>query len=94
MSRRKRTKRARFSAIAKIRRQNRAAARLAHVDLILFGTCMTYWDGDRFKRIAPSEFSRHWPPAGTRVEIAHGDRDQRAITSIWYDELAKLTRAG
>jgi hypothetical protein len=90
---RQQTKRARFAAMAKIDRQNRATARAAHIDLMVFGTAATWWDGDRLKRVRPSDLFTDAMPAGARVDITHGERDQRAITSIWYDELAKLNLA-
>lgn len=89
----KRTKRARFAAIAKFRRQNLAEARAAHMDLMLYGTSATYWDGDRLKHIPFFDLYTDAMPKGVRVEILDAGPDQRAVTAIWYDELAKLHHA-
>lgn len=92
MSPKKRTKRARFAAIAKIHRQNCAAARQASADLLTFGTCITYTDGDRLKRIDPRETRKDFYPPGTHVQELD-PMDQRRVINKWYDELAKLTHA-
>jgi len=88
---RKRTKRARFAAIAKIARENRAAAREAARDLLVFGSCCTYTDGDRLKRIAPQDMHPDLMPPGSHVQQMD-PYDQNRIVNIWYDELAKLTQ--
>jgi hypothetical protein len=86
---RKQTKRARFAAMAKIARENKAAARQAELDLLVFGTCCTYTDGDRLKCIRPQDLYIDRLPSGAHVQQMD-PYDQRRIINIWYDELARL----